>query len=269
MHVPYDERDEAALHALRLRMIEEARGDAVALASHYPDGHHVADHRHSRAQLLHPRTGVVLITTDRGRWIVPPDHAMWIPPGVVHSVDMIGAVAMHSIYVLPGAVAGLPEDLRVLGMTGLVRHLIDEAVRLVPQAAPSGRDALILQLILSELPGLREQPLALPFPGDARLAGLCRQFLDAPSAHAGIDAWAESLGMSRRTFTRRFAAETGLSFSAWRQQACVLAALPRLAAGEPVTSVALDLGYDSVPAFTTMFKRLLGKPPRAWLGGER
>jgi AraC-like DNA-binding protein len=62
-----------------------------------------------------------------------------------------------------------------------------------------------------------------------------------------------------------FREETGLSFVAWRQQACLVAALPRLAAGESVTTVAMALGYDNPAAFTTMFKRLLGVPPRNYL----
>ena len=86
----------------------------------------------------------------------------------------------------------------------------------------------------------------------------------ATSAHAEIDDWASAAGMSRRTFTRVFRKETGLGLSTWRQQACLLAALPRLGGGEPVTTVALDLGYDSVPAFTHMFRRMLGQPPRAY-----
>ena len=57
----------------------------------------------------------------------------------------------------------------------------------------------------------------------------------------------------------------GVSFVTWRQQACLFACLPRLAAGEPVTRVALDAGYESVPAFTTMFKRMLGTSPRIYL----
>ena len=32
--------------------------------------------------------------------------------------------------------------------------------------------------------------------------------------------------MSRRAFTRLFRRETGMSFMAWRQQACLLCALP-------------------------------------------
>ena len=63
--------------------------------------------------------------------------------------------------------------------------------------------------------------------------------------------------------------ETGLSLSTWRQQACLFAALPRLAGGEAVTSVALDLGYENVAAFTTMFRRMLGKAPRNYLKGAK
>lgn len=37
-----------------------------------------------------------------------------------------------------------------------------------------------------------------------------------------------------------------------------MAVLPRLAAGEPVTTVALEMGYDTPGAFSAMFKRLLG-----------
>jgi len=104
-------------------------------------------------------------------------------------------------------------------------------------------------------------PLALPFPADARLAARCRRFIEQPTARATIDAWCGALGMSRRALTRAFRRETGLSVGAWQRRACLVAALPRLVAGEPVTTIALDLGYASPAAFTTMFKRLLGAPP--------
>jgi AraC-like DNA-binding protein len=38
-------------------------------------------------------------------------------------------------------------------------------------------------------------------------------------------------------------------------------ALPLLASGASVTSVAFDLGYDSPASFSTMFRRMLGVPP--------
>lgn len=252
----------------RLDWIETATGAVVASASDFPDGHRVKPHRHGRAQLLHPLSGVVMVSTGQGRWMVPADHAMWIPAGVEHAVDMLGLVRMRSAYVLPGAAPDLPDTLRVLAMTDLMRSLIVEAVRIETATGTDERAAAIMKLILLEIPNLEERPFALPFPSDPRLAALCRRFVTTPTPHATIDDWAAGSGMSRRSFTRAFLRETGLSLSVWRRQATLFAALPRLADGVPVTTVALDLGYDSVPAFTTMFRRMLGASPRRYMRGQ-
>ena len=67
--------------------------------------------------------------------------------------------------------------------------------------------------------------------------------------------------MSGRTLARMFTAETGMTFGAWRQQARLLRALELMAAGQPVTTVALDVGYESPSAFIAMFRRALGVSP--------
>ncbi|KXF78029.1 AraC family transcriptional regulator [Paramesorhizobium deserti] len=255
------------LHEQRVLWLERIEGPVVALPTEYPDGYLVPRHSHSRSQLLYASTGVVLVTTDAGRWMVPPEHAIWLPAGVHHAVEILGAVSMRSIYIAPDARDGLPTHLHVVTLTDLMRCLILEAVTLDDNPPPGSRGSLVIGLLLDELGNLPEQPLGLPFPADPRLAALCRRFIEEPSPHATIDEWAAALAMSRRSFTRSFQRETGLSFSLWRQQACLFAALPRLADGEPVTSVALDLGYDSVPAFTTMFKRMLGVSPRFYRSG--
>lgn len=253
----------------RLALIEGSGEPAVTLAGEYPDGHKVSAHRHGRAQLLHALAGVVTVSTAAGRWMVPPDHAMWIPAGSEHSVEMLGDVSMRSVYVREDAGADLPSGLRVVGMSDLMRNLLIEAVAMGQAEGRGRRRALLLDLLVEEIAHLPERPLGLPMPADPRLVSLCRSFLNAPSARATIDDWAERSGMSRRTFTRAFARETGLGLSAWRQQACLFAALPRLTEGEPITTVALDLGYESVPAFITMFKRMLGMAPRAYLRGVK
>ena len=46
-----------------------------------------------------------------------------------------------------------------------------------------------------------------------------------------------------------------------RERLRLLQALRLLAAGDPVTSVALDLGYASTSAFIFMFKRAIGTTP--------
>jgi AraC-like DNA-binding protein len=103
--------------------------------------------------------------------------------------------------------------------------------------------------------------LSAPLPHDKRLAALCRDLLSQPSLEVKIDDMARQAGMSRRHFTRTFRTETGMSFTAWRQQACLLAALTRLGNGESITHVAVDLGYGNPSAFATAFRRVLGTSP--------
>ncbi|MEI9985493.1 MAG: AraC family transcriptional regulator [Aliidongia sp.] len=99
---------------------------------------------------------------------------------------------------------------------------------------------------------------------------MCDALQKAPERNETLDEWADLVGASRRTLARRFQAETGMSFGAWRQQLRLIEALTRLAAGQPVTIVAQDLGYDSPSAFTAMFRRALGQTPSRYFasGGQ-
>jgi AraC-like DNA-binding protein len=248
----------------RERYFAEIPRPVIALRSDYPDGHHVRPHSHARGQLLYGFSGVVMVTTPQGAWVMPPQRGMWIPAGITHEVRMLGAVSMRSIYLEPGAVDSMPDQCQVVAIWAFMRSLLAEAVRLPAEYDLDGRSGALMSLIQHEMRLLAPLPLALPLPAHAALARRCREFVRKPSPHETIDEWSRGLAMSRRTFTRLFRRETGLSFVGWRQQACLMAALPRLAKGVAVTTVAIELGYDNPAAFTTMFKRALGASPRAY-----
>ena len=249
--------------------IERYLGDGeravIAYRVDYVDGQEIPPHAHDRHQLLHAASGVVLADTAQGHWVMPPQRGLWIPAGVTHRVRMLGAVAMKSLYLAPAAVPGMPAGCQALEITPFMRALLDEAAALPTLYPLEPRALALMAMIRAEVPRLPHLPLSLPLPAAGPLARRCEAFLRRPDAHAAIDAWAAALGLGRRSFTRRFRRETGMSFVAWRQQACLVTALPRLAAGESVTAVAGALGYDNPAAFTTMFKRALGVPPRAYL----
>jgi AraC-like DNA-binding protein len=250
---------------IQVELVDDVAGPIIAIGNDYPDGHVIPPHSHRRGQLISGASGAVVLATPQGRWVMPPQRGMWIPPGIVHDVRMLGAVSMHSLYLDPALAGAMPAGCQVVGISPFMRGLMAQALDLPVDYAPDSRAGALMTLILHEMQLLPVLPLSLPFPAHGALARRCRQFLRRPSADDTIEDWGTALGMSRRAFTRLFRRETGLSFVAWRQQACLMAAMPRLAAGETVTAVALDMGYDNPAAFTTMFKRVLGASPRAYL----
>lgn len=245
---------------------EDVPRPVVAIGNEYPDAHELDWHTHRRGQLLYAAKGVVAVRTPHGAWIAPPERAVWTPGGVPHTVRMVGEVSTRSVLIEEGVWRSAGERSLVIGVSPLLRSLLVAASEVPPEYDVEGRDGLVMRLLIAELERAPVIPLAVPFPTSPQLAAKCLAFVEHPNPHDSIDAWSAELGMGRRAFTRAFRRETGMSFSEWRQQACLLVALPRLAAGDPVTSVALDLGYDSPAAFATMFKRLLGISPSryAW-----
>jgi AraC-like DNA-binding protein/mannose-6-phosphate isomerase-like protein (cupin superfamily) len=233
----------------------------VAMPKDFAPGFEIAPHSHKRAQLIYATAGTMRIATGDGMWIVPPQRALWMPAGVRHGIVMLGEVTMRTLYMWPDAAAFMPGTCHVVPVSPLLRELIVRATELPVQYDESGPAGHVMALILDELRGLQSLPLQLPMPRDARLRSLCESLLEAPGDQRPLAAWAKSVNTSGRTLARRFHSETGLSFGAWRQQARVLEAMGRLGGGAPVTQVALDLGYESVSAFSAMFRRAAGAPP--------
>ncbi|CAB3815288.1 HTH-type transcriptional regulator NimR [Achromobacter mucicolens] len=236
----------------------------VAIGNDYPPGGLLPAHAHRRAQLLYGATGVMHVVTCDGNWVVPPQRAVWIPAGVTHQVRMLG-VSTRSAYIEPGAARADRTVCEVIEVSALMRELLLETVDMPAAYDPRGRDGALAALLLHEIERAAVLPLHIPLPRDRRLAPLCRAFIAAPDALMPPQAWADRLHVSLRTFSRVFRQHTGMSYLAWRQRACVVLALARLAEGDPVTAIALDFGYQSPAAFSTMFRRVLGHPPTAYL----
>jgi AraC-like DNA-binding protein len=84
-----------------------------------------------------------------------------------------------------------------------------------------------------------------------------------------LDDLAWGAGASARTLIRLFPKETGLHYRQWVQQVHLAHAFEMLARGESVGTVARTLGYASPSAFTSMFRRLLGRTPQHYLAEWR
>lgn len=233
----------------------------AVMAKDNPDGFVTMWHRHKRAQLIYASSGVLVVTTYQGSWVIPPQRAVWVPSGVEHKTRTVGRVAMRTVYVAPEAARRLPRRCCVVTVSSLLRELILRAVTMPLTYDENGPAGRIMQMILDEIRVFLGLPLHLPMPSDPRLTDICAGLLRDPRRHDSLVAWARRVGTSRRTVERLFCQQTGMTFSEWRQQARLHAALTRLAAGESIKRTAFASGYTSQSAFTHMFRRTFGTTP--------
>jgi len=241
-----------------------ASGCVRTLSWDYPDGWQVTEHAHRSHQLVYATGGVMTVHAGAGTWVVPTTWAVWIPAGTVHAIDIAGEVAMRTLYLAADLGAGLPRRCRVLAVTPLLRELILHAVGR-GELGRAGADARLTAVIRDQLRALPDAPMYLPLPRDPRAARVAARLRADPADDATLAALARGTGGSARTLQRAFVRDTGMTFARWRQQLRLLEALRRLAEGGKVTSIALEVGYDSPSAFVVAFRRLLGTTPGQYL----
>ena len=132
--------------------------------------------------------------------------------------------------------AGTPHTLRVTGAAAARTLFIDPLAR-------------------------ADLPFGLPEPQSEALRRLCQKVREAPGDSWSSAEAAKESSMSERTLNRHFQQQTTLTWSEWVRRAKLMEALVRLAQGQSVLRVALDLGYGSHSAFSAMFRRVTGVAP--------
>jgi AraC-like DNA-binding protein len=118
-----------------------------------------------------------------------------------------------------------------------------------------------MQVLLDELRQAPETPLHLPMARDERAMRVIEALLKDPGDSRDLEQWGIVAGASGRTLSRLFVAETGLTFAVWRKRLQLQEAIKRLDAGQQVTRIAFDLGYQSMSAFIEMFRKEMGASP--------
>jgi AraC-like DNA-binding protein len=238
------------------------------LAVEYPSGAVLEGHAHSWPQLVYAAEGVMTVQTEQGIWVVPPERAVWIPGGIEHSIAMSGRVSMRTLYFAPSLVRALPRRCGVVRVAPLLRELVLHAVARAPLRRDAPAQRRLARVLVDQLRELPAAPLELPVPRDPRARRAALRLREEPGLRMPVHQLAREAGTSRRTLERLFRRETGLSFGRWRQQARLLHAMRRLAHGEPVGSVALEVGYESPSAFIARFRRALGATPGSYYRGD-
>lgn len=245
---------------------QRATGDGIHLvARNYRKGIRLDTHMHREAQLVYAVRGTMQVTTPKGRWLVPPDRAVWVPALLEHSIDVLADIQMRTLY-FDLAWLGREKHSASLDAEFVVRvsPLLHQAILALfdPGENPE-RIALLIKLVMLELHQAEDAATFIPLPQEPRCRRAADIVLGDPTGAHEIETLAHEVGTSVRTLSRLFSSETQLSFKSWCQRARIAAAIERLSvdADVSVKQLASDLGYASFPAFSHAFRQVTGKTP--------
>lgn len=218
-------------------------------------------HVHESHQLAWAANGVLTVVADAGTWVLPPTRALWIPAGVAHETIASERSTMRTLYLEADMCPIRWESPRPVSATpllaALIEHLTDAT--LDPQHRSRAEE-----LTFDLLEPVEVATIQVTMPSDERALEVARALVSNPADTRNLAAWGREVGASGRTLTRAFLAGTGIPFARWRTSVRLQAAIPLLAAGESVATVAGYVGYENPSAFIAAFRRHTGITPGAY-----
>ncbi|MCQ8242423.1 AraC family transcriptional regulator [Rhizosaccharibacter radicis] len=221
-------------------------------------------HRHPHGEFFVLRSGHLVSATEAARLLIPPGQAYWVPPGTPHggSLRRISGIRLHVSAALARGLC--PEVPVAFSATPLVEALmgrwaVDASAGLPPRAV----DRHMFAVLADEMANRLTQPLLLPMPGSPVMRRVLAAWSETCDERASLDLLAERCRMSRRSFTRRFRIETGMSPGTWMQAARILRGCQLMASGTSITDTAFMLGFESPASFFNLCRRLTGLNPSA------
>lgn len=219
-------------------------------------------HSHAEGQFFMLLRGTAIHRTELGEWLMTPRHPCWMPPKMAHGVQSRGETEGIVILASADLCDSLPAEICVIKAGQLIEELI---LKMSFTADNSPQLQRLWSVLKDEVIDAERYELHLPVPSDERLRLLTQLVVANPADSRSLDQWAETVNLAQRTLIRKFRAETGMSFVAWRQRARVIQAIKLLSIGDSVTDVALSVGYESLSAFISVFKNITGVAPTQYI----
>src|SRR5450759_5515131 len=161
------------------------------------------------------------VTTPKGRWLVPPDRAVWVPARLEHAIDVLTDIEMRTLYF---DLAWLrreerSESLKSEFVVRVPRLLHKTILALFDGRQNSERTELLVRLAVLELHHAEDSTTFIPLPHEPRCRRAADIVLGDPTGSHEIETLARAVGTSARTLSRLFSSETQLSFKSWCQRA--------------------------------------------------
>ncbi len=215
------------------------------------------EHSHPTHELLWNESGSSRVTVESRTWTITSTSGLWMPAGLLHSGSASAGTWYRAAQFGIASAPALSTSPVAIEITPLLRLLLE---RLAEQSLTERSRSLTESMVIDLLAPSRHE-LLVHVPDAPLLRPIVEALGNDPRDSRTLSAWAAQLGVSPRTITRVFQAETGLSFGRWVATVRVQRAMVLLGHGLELHEVAEHVGYRSASAFGAAFRRATGSTP--------
>jgi len=226
--------------------------------------HETPVHTHQKCQLVIPLHGIVKCRVDNAIWMVPVNSAIWIPSHMPHSNQISPSTKVCMLFIDPNEI-DMPNNAFTLSISLLIKELVLYLTTQNQHYSRNDQTSQLVEVLLHQITTMEREKFYFSIPQEKRLNELAHHLLINPNDRKTITEWAANYSMSERTFTRLVKKNVGTTFGRWRGQLHLILALQMLGEDESVQRVADKLGYESVSAFISFFRKALGTSPKKYI----
>lgn len=237
----------------------------VPLTAEFKAMSQITSHSHPWSQLAYSCRGIMHIETDGSTFVIPPEQALWIPPGVTHQHYCKNKVSYRSLHIDAELSEILGNEVRPLTVDPLLKSLILEMTSWPTDYEETAQTQRLILVLIDRLAMAKSNNLFMPTVNDNRLLPIIDRLNQEPANKLTIEDWALTVGASSRTLNRLFNKYYGMGFSRWKQKLRILKSLELLNTDTQLADIAFELGYESTSSFITGFKKQLGCSPKKYL----
>lgn len=226
-------------------------------------------HSHQKGQLVFVEEGFQYLHTENKRFLLPQNHAAWIPSFVLHkTTSSASSIFLRSIYYDTEELPPFYNELRLFSVPNVLREMILYTEKWSKKTDLDLAASYFLQAILLELPAFVKDsiPLHIPIPKDGKLITITSYINQNINNNITVSQLASQFHITLRTLERLFKKETGISVAKYIQLVRIVKAVELLNENQQtISEIAYLVGYKSVQAFSSSFQNLLGRRPQAFL----
>lgn len=218
-------------------------------------------HSHRKGQLVYVESGFQYITIEGKIYLLPQNHAVWIPPGAIHKTNSHSEkIKLMIMFADAEQGRGFDQEISVFSVPPALKEMIRYAEKWSKNQSEDPHEQIFLKALFNELPYFVEHAIRLhiSLPEDKRLTKAISYLHSHYREDVRIEELSEISMLSLRTLERIFKKETGITLNRYQQILRIIKSMELLSSGNlTISEIAYETGYKSVQAFTRSFQAVM------------